>query len=279
MRELGLFLGEIDPIALKLGPIAVHWYGVIIGMAVLLALYLSIKEGERRGIQEDNFYDFLIVALPVAIICARIYYVVFEWNYYASNPAEIIRIWDGGIAIYGGLIGAVLTLIIFCRVKKLSPWLFMDVMAPTVIMAQGIGRWGNFVNQEAHGVQTTRAFLERLCLPDFIINQMKIDGIYYQPTFLYESIWDLLGFGILMWFRHKNHLFKRGEVVLSYVIWYSFGRFFIEGMRTDSLMLGPLRVSQWLSVFLFFFGIGLILYRRYWHPHNPWYLDGNVDYD
>ena len=263
MRELGLFLGEIDPIALKLGPIAVHWYGVIIGIAVLLALYLSIKEGERRGIQEDNFYDFLIVALPVAIICARIYYVVFEWNYYASNPAEIIRIWDGGIAIYGGLIGAVLTLIIFCRVKKLSPWLFMDVMAPTVIMAQGIGRWGNFFNQEAHGVQTTRAFLERLCLPDFIINQMKIDGIYYQPTFLYESIWDLLGFGILMCLRHKNHLFKRGEVVLSYVIWYSFGRFFIEGMRTDSLMLGPLRVSQWLSVFLFFFGIGLILYRRY----------------
>ena len=105
MRELGLLFGEIDPIALKLGPIAVHWYGVIIGMAVLLALYLSIKEGERRGIQEDNFYDFLIVALPVAIICARIYYVVFEWNYYASNPAEIIRIWDGGIAIYGGLTG------------------------------------------------------------------------------------------------------------------------------------------------------------------------------
>lgn len=115
---MGLLFGEIDPIALKLGPIAVHWYGVIIGMAVLLALYLSIKEGERRGIQEDNFYDFLIVALPVAIICARIYYVVFEWNYYASNPAEIIRIWDGGIAIYGGLIGAVLTLIIFCRVKS-----------------------------------------------------------------------------------------------------------------------------------------------------------------
>ena len=137
---MGLLFGEIDPIALKLGPIAVHWYGVIIGMAVLIALYLSIKEGERRCIQEDNFYDFLIVALPVAIICARIYYVVFEWNYYASNPAEIIRIWDGGIAIYGGLIGAVLTLIIFCRVKKLSPWLFMDVMAPTVIMAQGIGR-------------------------------------------------------------------------------------------------------------------------------------------
>ncbi|WP_334116773.1 prolipoprotein diacylglyceryl transferase [Ligilactobacillus sp.] len=279
MRELKFFLGEIDPIALKLGPIAVHWYGVIIGMAVLLALYLSIREGKRRGILEDNFYDFLIVALPVAIICARIYYVVFEWNYYSANPAEIIRIWDGGIAIYGGLIGAVLALIVFCRVKKLSPWLFMDVMAPTVIMAQGIGRWGNFVNQEAHGVQTTRAFLERLCLPDFIVSQMKIGGTYYQPTFLYESIWDLLGFVVLMCFRHRNHLFKRGEIVLSYVIWYSFGRFFIEGMRTDSLMLGPLRVSQWLSALLFFFSIGLICYRRYWHPNNPWYLDGNVDYD
>lgn len=277
MRELNLFFGSIDPIALRLGPIAVHWYGVIIGSAVLLALYLSVREGKKRGIIEDYFYDFLVVALPVAIICARIYYVVFQWTYYSARPDEIIRIWDGGIAIYGGLIGAIMTLVVFCHVRNISPWLFMDVMAPTVIMAQGIGRWGNFINQEAHGLPTTRAFLSNLHLPDFIVNQMNIGGTYYQPTFLYESVWDILGFVLLMSLRHREHLFRRGEVVLSYIVWYSFGRFFIERMRTDSLMLGPLRVSQWLSVILFLGGIGLICWRRYWQPHNPWYLDGNVD--
>lgn len=272
-------LGAINPIALKLGPFTVHWYGAIIGTAVLLALFLSVREGQKRGVHEDNFYDYLLYALPVAIICARIYYVVFEWSYYAEHPAEIVRIWDGGIAIYGGLIGAVLTLVIFCRVKELSPWLFMDIMAPTVIMAQAMGRWGNFINQEAHGGATTRAFLKGLMLPNFIIEQMKINGVYYQPTFLYESVWDFAGFILLMSLRHKVHLFKRGEVVLTYAGWYSFGRFFVEGLRTDSLMLGFLRVSQWLSVVIFAGSIFLILYRRYWQPHNPWYLDGDVKYD
>lgn len=268
-------LSAINPIALKLGPLSVHWYGVIIASAVIIAVTLAVIEGKKRGLVEDDFYDFLLWALPVALITARSYYVIFQWPYYASHPSEIYRIWDGGIAIYGALIGALIVLIIFCRQKQISAWLFLDVIAPTVILAQGIGRWGNFINQEAHGEVTSLSFLHQLHLPAFIINQMYINGNYYQPTFLYESLWDVLGFLILISLRHRQGLFKQGEVFLSYVLWYSFGRFFIEGMRTDSLMLGGLRVSQWLSVVLFIVALGIWAYRRYYNPLNAWYVDGS----
>ena len=268
-------LSAINPIALKLGPLSVHWYGVIIASAVIIAVTLAVIEGKKRGLVEDDFYDFLLWALPVALITARSYYVIFQWPYYAGHPSEIYRIWDGGIAIYGALIGALIVLIIFCRQKQISAWLFLDVIAPTVILAQGIGRWGNFINQEAHGGVTSLSFLHQLHLPAFIINQMYINGNYYQPTFLYESLWDVLGFLILISLRHRQGLFKQGEVFLSYVLWYSFGRFFIEGMRTDSLMLGGLRVSQWLSVVLFIVALGIWAYRRYYNPLNAWYVDGS----
>lgn len=280
MREMeilsNLVIAAINPIAFTLGPIRVHWYGIIIAGAVLIAVILSVREGKRRGLDEENIYDYLIVGLPVSIICARIYYVVFQWQYYTANPEMIYRIWDGGIAIYGGLIGAAITLIIFCRHRKISPWAFLDIVSPTVIMAQGIGRWGNFINQEAHGVVTSLFFLrETLHLPSFVVQQMCIHGTYYQPTFLYESVWDLTGFVVLLILRHRKHLFKRGEVFLTYVMWYSFGRFFIEGMRTDSLMLGPLRISQWLS-FVFFFSAIIIWAIRRRQLDQPWYLDQNV---
>ena len=267
-------LTALNPIAFKLGPLSVHWYGLIIASAVILAVALSVREGKRLGLKEDDFYDFLLWALPVALITARSYYVIFQWPYYASHPSEIYRIWDGGIAIYGALIGALLVLLAFCKRKAISAWLFLDVISPTVILAQGIGRWGNFVNQEAHGRVTSLAFLQHLHLPECIINQMSINGSYYQPTFLYESLWDVLGFLILISLRHRQNLFKQGEVFLTYLCWYSFGRFFIEGMRTDSLMLGSLRVSQWLSLVLFLTGIAIWLYRRYYNPLNPWYLAG-----
>lgn len=272
----GLIIAIINPIAFTLGPIMVHWYGIIIATGVLLAVILSVREGNRRGLDEENIYDYLIIGLPISIICARLYYVIFQWQYYAANPEMIYRIWDGGIAIYGGLIGAAITLIIFCHYHKISAWSFLDIVSPTVIMAQGIGRWGNFVNQEAHGVATSVSFLQRtLHLPNFIVQQMCIHGIYYQPTFLYESVWDLTGFVVLLALRHRKHLFKRGEVFLTYVMWYSFGRFFIEGMRTDSLMLGPLRISQWLS-FVFFFSAIIIWIIRRRQFKQPWYLDRNV---
>lgn len=264
----------LNPIAFNLGPIEVHWYGIIIASGVILAVWLAVKEGDKRGIKADDIYDMILWALPAALICARLYYVVFQWSYYKNNPGEIIKIWDGGIAIYGSLIGAMIVVILFCRHRVIPVWLMLDVAAPTVILAQAIGRWGNFMNQEAFGQVTSLSFLQGLHLPHFIITQMYISGAYRQPTYLYESLWSLLGFTVLVTLRHNPHFFKRGEVFLTYVMWYSFGRFFVEGMRTDSLMLGSLRVSQILSIILFISAIGLIIYRRR-NLYNPWYLDGS----
>ncbi|CAM2363167.1 prolipoprotein diacylglyceryl transferase [Listeria seeligeri] len=260
----------LDPVAIQLGNISVKWYGVIIASAVVIALLLALSEANKRKMDKEIIVDLLIWAIPISIISARIYYVIFEWDFYKNNLGEIVKIWHGGIAIYGALIGAVLTAVIFSRIKKISFWQLADVVAPSLIIAQAIGRWGNFMNQEAHGVETTRAFLEGLHLPDFIINQMYIDGVYYQPTFLYESLWNVLGFIILLVIRRTK--IRRGELFLGYVIWYSFGRFFIEGMRTDSLMWGAFRVSQALSLFLIILAIGIIVYRRL-KMNPPYYME------
>ena len=273
MRGMEAVLAKIDPIAFELGPIPVHWYGIIIASAMVLAVFLAVNEGQKRGIKEDTIYDLLLWGLPLALICARLYYVIFQWQYYRVYPSEIYRIWDGGIAIYGGLIGAFIVVLVLCKHQEISAWLMLDVVAPTVILAQGIGRWGNFVNQEAHGRATSRFFLQSLHLPEWIINQMRINGVYYQPTFLYESVWDILGFILLVSLRHRLHLFKQGEIFLAYLIWYALGRFFIEGMRTDSLMLGALRVSQWLSLLLFIGAIIVGVWRRRNDPTLAWYLD------
>lgn len=261
---------SLDPIAFQLGTIKVHWYGIIIATGVVLALWLSIREGNCKGIDEEYFYDYLLWALPIAVICARVYYVAFQWPYYSKFPGEIIAIWDGGIAIYGAILGGFLTLYFFCRAKKISAWTMLDIIAPTVIMAQAMGRWGNFFNQEAFGKVTTLAALKAQHLPAFIINQMYIGGHYRVPTFLYESLWDLAGFLLLVSLRHRPHLFKQGEIFLTYVMWYASGRFFIEGMRTDSLMLGPLRISQVLSAVLFIGALTVWIARRH-SKQLPWY--------
>ncbi|MFC6274939.1 prolipoprotein diacylglyceryl transferase [Levilactobacillus tangyuanensis] len=269
-------IAALNPIAVHLGPIQVHWYGVIIATGVIIAVLLAVREGNRRGIKADDIYDMILWALPAALIAARLYYVVFEWKYYAKNPGEIIAIWDGGIAIYGSLIGAGIVVYFFCRSRFIPVWLMLDVAAPTVILGQAIGRWGNFMNQEAYGQLTSLSFLQGLHLPDWVIQQMLINGAYRQPTFLYESMWDLLGFVVLMSLRHYPGLFKQGEVFLSYVLWYSLGRFFIEGMRTDSLWLFHLlRISQALSVVLFIGALAIMIYRRRKQASLPAYLDGN----
>lgn len=273
---MNLTLGALNPIAFNLGGIQVHWYGIIIASAVVLATILAVQEAKRRRIDPDSIYDLILWALPVAIITARMYYVIFEWGYYQNHVDEIVRVWDGGIAIYGALIGAGIVVYLFCRANWIPVWLMLDIIAPVLIMAQGIGRWGNFMNQEAFGRITSLTFLQSLHLPHFIIQQMLIDGAYRQPTFLYESLWDILGFIVLMSLRHKKHLFKQGEVFFSYVIWYAFGRFFVEGMRTDSLMLLGIRVSQWLSVILFIGAIGILVFRRKsMRERLPDYLEGN----
>ncbi|HEL6704696.1 TPA: prolipoprotein diacylglyceryl transferase [Listeria monocytogenes] len=267
---MGNGVQPLDPVAIQIGSISVKWYGVIIASAVVIALLLALSEANKRKMDKEIIVDLLIWAIPISIISARIYYVIFEWDFYKNNLGEIVKIWHGGIAIYGALIGAVLTAIIFSRIKKISFWQLADVVAPSLIIAQAIGRWGNFMNQEAHGAETTRSFLESLHLPDFIINQMYIDGAYYQPTFLYESLWNVLGFVILLIIRRTK--IRRGELFLGYVIWYSFGRFFIEGMRTDSLMWGDFRVSQALSLLLIVLSIGIIIYRRL-KMNPPYYME------
>ncbi|EAF3492500.1 prolipoprotein diacylglyceryl transferase [Listeria monocytogenes] len=267
---MGNGVQPLDPVAIQIGSISVKWYGVIIASAVVIALLLALSEANKRKMDKEIIVDLLIWAIPISIISARIYYVIFEWDFYKNNLGEIVKIWHGGIAIYGALIGAVLTAIIFSRIKKISFWQLADVVAPSLIIAQAIGRWGNFMNQEAHGAETTRSFLESLHLPDFIINQMYIDGAYYQPTFLYESLWNVLGFIVLLIIRRTK--IRRGELFLDYVIWYSFGRFFIEGMRTDSLMWGDFRVSQVLSLLLIVLSIGIIIYRRM-KMNPPYYME------
>ncbi|MEG0442638.1 MAG: prolipoprotein diacylglyceryl transferase [Carnobacterium sp.] len=272
---MNFLFSAINPIAFSLGPLEVHWYGVIIASAIFVAIFLSMREAEKRGLEGDSIIDIALWALPIAFIGARLYYVLFELGYYLQNPDQILAIWNGGIAIYGGLIAGGLTVYRFAKKKGIPIWLLLDILAPNVLLAQAIGRWGNFINQEAHGGEVSLSFLEKLHLPEFIINQMNISGVYYHPTFLYESLWSLLGFFVILVLRQRKHLLRRGEVALTYVLWYSLGRFFIEGLRTDSLwLLDWLRVSQALSVILFIGGIVVWFIRRQDYPPKPYYLEG-----
>lgn len=256
-------INTIDRIAIEIGPFTVYWYGVIIGLGILIGFMLATKESRKTGLDQNVFPDLLIWAIPISILFARIYYVSFEWEYYKENPLSIIAVWEGGIAIHGALIGAILTTIIYCYKKGISFWKVADIAAPSLILAQAIGRWGNFINQEAHGTEVSRGFLESMFLPDFIIDQMFIEGSYYHPTFLYESLWNVMGFVILIIIRRKITKLKQGEIFLSYLIWYSSGRFFVEGMRTDSLMLtDSIRVAQFISLFIIGNSIILMYYRR-----------------
>ncbi|WP_163536489.1 prolipoprotein diacylglyceryl transferase [Gracilibacillus sp. YIM 98692] len=254
----------LDPIFLDLGFLTIYWYGVIIASGAFLGLWLATREADRLGIKKDYIVDLVVFAIPIAILAARLYYVIFEWDRYAGEPWwKVFAVWEGGIAIHGALIGAVLTAIVYTRVRGLSFWQIADIVAPSLILGQAIGRWGNFMNQEAHGGPISESTYQNFhqYLPDFIMNQMCINGTMYHPTFLYESIWNVLGLVLLLILR--KYPLRRGELFLSYVIWYSFGRFFIEGMRTDSLyIVGSLRTAQVISIVLIIFAVLMIWYRR-----------------
>ncbi|UXS22886.1 prolipoprotein diacylglyceryl transferase [Staphylococcus delphini] len=266
-------IGYIDPVAFSLGGLEVKWYGIIIASAILIGYWIAQKSAQSVGFREDDLVNILLVCVFVAIISARLYFVLFQLDYYIQNPIEIPMIWHGGIAIHGGLIGAFAMGIYYCHRKNWHPFQLGDVVAPSIILAQGIGRWGNFMNHEAHGGPVSRSFLESLHLPQFIIENMQINGIYYQPTFLYESIWDVIGFIILITIR--RHL-KIGETFFIYIIWYSIGRFYIEGLRTDSLMLTEtIRIAQAVSIVCIIIGIIFIVWRRL-KKDVPLYRDVNV---
>ncbi|WP_141061469.1 prolipoprotein diacylglyceryl transferase [Staphylococcus aureus] len=262
---MGIVFNYIDPVAFNLGPLSVRWYGIIIAVGILLGYFVAQRALVKAGLHKDTLVDIIFYSALFGFIAARIYFVIFQWPYYAENPSEIIKIWHGGIAIHGGLIGGFIAGVIVCKVKTLNPFQIGDIVAPSIILAQGIGRWGNFMNHEAHGGPVSRAFLEQLHLPNFIIENMYINGQYYHPTFLYESIWDVAGFIILV--NIRKHL-KLGETFFLYLTWYSIGRFFIEGLRTDSLMLtSNIRVAQLVSILLILISISLIVYRRI--KYNP----------
>ena len=255
-------VAQINRVAFELFGLQIYWYAIIIVSGIALALWMSNREAVRVGLKEDDMTNFILWALPIAIIGARLYYILFDLAPYLADPIQIFNTRSGGLAIYGGLIAAVIVLIVYTRHNFIDPWLFLDVVAPGVMLGQAMGRWGNFTNHEAYGGETTRQFLENLHLPQFIINNMYIDGAFRQPTFFYESMWSLLGLILILIIRKKVAV-KRGELFLGYVTWYSFGRFFVEGMRTDSLyFFGGLRVSQVLSLVLFVGGIALLYYRR-----------------
>jgi len=255
---------SLNRVFIEIGSWPIYWYGVIIATGAFLGLYIATKESNRLGLKKDTMVDLVVFAIPIAILFARLYYVIFEWEQYAGGPWwKVFAVWEGGLAIHGALIGAVLTAIVFAKVRKVPFWKLADIAAPSLILGQAIGRWGNFMNQEAHGGPMSEAAYENFhqYLPDFIMNQMCIDGVMYYPTFLYESFWNILVFVLLLYLRRKNPL--RGEVFLTYVMTYSIGRFFIEGMRTDSLyVIGELRTAQLFSVILIISALALMIYRR-----------------
>lgn len=252
----------INPVAFSLGTLEVRWYGILIGLGIILAFVVVQREIVKRGMDSEFLTDLLIWAVPIAIISARIYYVVFSWDYYKDNPGQIIQIWEGGIAIHGALIGAFLTTYFFTKKRGVSFWKVVDIAAPGLLIGQIIGRWGNFMNQEAHGGPVSEKFLETTIIPDWIMNQMSIKGVTYHPTFLYESMWNVLALIILLLLR-RVHL-KRGEMFLFYLVWYSFGRFFIESMRTDSLyVVGELRAAQLISIVTIIVALTFFIVRRY----------------
>ncbi|ELP8754553.1 prolipoprotein diacylglyceryl transferase [Staphylococcus pseudintermedius] len=266
-------IGYIDPVAFSLGGLEVKWYGIIIASAILIGYWIAQKSAQSVGFHEDDLVNILLVCVFVAIISARLYFVLFQLDYYIQNPIEIPMIWHGGIAIHGGLIGAFAMGTYYCYRKNWHPFQLGDVVAPSIILAQGIGRWGNFMNHEAHGGPVSRSFLESLHLPQFIIENMQINGIYYQPTFLYESIWDVIGFIILITIRRR---LKIGETFFIYIIWYSVGRFYIEGLRTDSLMLTEtIRIAQAVSIVCIIIGVIFIVWRRL-KKDVPLYREVNV---
>ncbi|MFV0556175.1 MAG: prolipoprotein diacylglyceryl transferase [Lactovum sp.] len=241
----------LSPIAIKLGPIAIHWYAIIIISGAVIGIWLAMREAGKKGWDTELILDYILVAFPLSLVGARLYYVAFEWSYYSSHLSEVFAIWNGGIAIYGALITAFLYLLFFCHYKKIKILEFLDIVAPAVLIGQSIGRWGNFVNQEAYG-----KVVENLdYLPEFIQNQMMINDSYRQPTFLFESIGTFLGFLLIILFRHRLKFLKSGDIFAFYLIWYGIIRAVVEGMRTDSLMLYNLRVSQWLSLILVIIGL------------------------
>ncbi|WP_126148140.1 prolipoprotein diacylglyceryl transferase [Synechococcus elongatus] len=258
---LALQFTSPGPTLVEIGPLSIRWYGLLIASAVLLGISLSSRLARRRDIDPNAIADLAVWLVIGAIPAARLYYVAFEWQQYASRPAEIFAIWHGGIAIHGAILGGTAALILFARRRQIPIWQLTDVVVPSLALGQAIGRWGNFFNSEAFGTPTDLPW--KLFIP---IDRRPLDYIqseYFHPTFLYESLWNLLLCLLLIWlFRQglRQRLpLKAGVMTCIYLIGYSLGRIWIEGLRTDSLMLGSLRIAQMVSIVAIAFGVlGLV---------------------
>ena len=252
--------------ALSLGPLTVHYYGVIIAVGLLLAAVYGLRRGKEFGLKQDTILDGVLWIVPFAVLCARLYYCIFSWGEYAADPVRVLYIWEGGLAIYGGVIGAAIGVIVFCRIKKISLRSTLDLVALGFLIGQAIGRWGNFFNREAFGAATD-SFL-RMGLYNSALGRFE----YYHPTFLYESLWNGLGF-VLLHCLSKRRQYD-GQIALGYVAWYGAGRALIEGLRMDSLYWGSFRVSQVLALVSCVAAVAVLVWQATRH-HDRANLFGN----
>ncbi|AFZ44490.1 prolipoprotein diacylglyceryl transferase [Halothece sp. PCC 7418] len=249
------------PILVELGPITIRWYGLLIASAVIIGVFLSQYLAQKRNINPDLLGDLSIWLVLAAIPGARLYYVAFEWEKYAQRPEAIIAIWQGGIAIHGAIIGGAIAALIFARINRISFWQLADLVSPSLILGQAIGRWGNFFNSEAFGTPTALPW--KLYIPPANRPPQYAEEAFFHPTFLYESMWNLGVFALLIYLffwglKHPNR-YRVGTLAFVYMAAYSCGRIWIEGLRTDSLMLGSIQVAQLISLFGIIVGIfGLI---------------------
>lgn len=248
----------MNPYVFETSFLSLRWYTLFILIGVVLGLLLVKSEGKRFEINSEFLFNLCFWVIIMGIIGARIYYVIFNFNLYKNDISSIFKIWEGGLAIHGGIIAGLITLIFYCKKYHMSVVRITDLCAPALLIAQAIGRWGNFFNSEAHGAATTLEHLQKLHIPNFVINGMNISGIYYEPTFFYESILCLIGFILIIIVRRFKYI-KIGTPTAIYFIYYGAIRFFIESMRTDSLMLGGFKVAQIVSIILFIIGLVMIM--------------------
>ena len=248
----------MNPEMFSIGAFSLKWYSFFILVGIFTGMIIATFEEKRKGFPKDFVIDLSFWLIIAGIIGARTYYVLFNLDYYLQDPLQVFATWNGGLAIHGGILGGLIALIIFCKKKKISILSACDLAVPSLIIAQALGRWGNFFNSEAHGPITTLAYLKDMNVPEFVIKGMYINGNYYIPTFYYESLWCLLGFIILMVLRYFWKRCNTGKLTGFYLIWYGIGRLYIESLRTDSLMLGNIKVAQLIS--LIFILSGLVVF-------------------
>ena len=251
---------ELDPArAFSIGPLNIHMYGLIIACGLAAAVLYACRRSSQFGLKEDDIVDGVLYVTPFAILCARLYYCVFSWDMYRDNPISMLYIWEGGLAIYGGVLGAILGVAVYCKFRKIPVATLLDLVALGFLIGQSAGRWGNFFNREAFGAPTD-SFLRM-----GLFNTYTQTVEYYHPTFLYESVWNIIGF-VLLHFLSKKRRYD-GQIALGYAAWYGLGRCLIEGLRMDSLWLGPFRVSQLLAAVSCIAAVSVLIWQNF-RPHD-----------